>query len=274
MAFGDSLSDMGNRWLEAMPQGNAFLATWVAQLAGPGMLDDPGFKPSGTVSYFGGTNYAVAGAGTEATVALASEQTRHQHLTQQVSRRYLNPEFNKKGVRAEALHVVVIGANDVMRLSMAEEHLRTQWTELEQAGATVAESTARQLRALAQAGVRHLLWGNLFDLAQVPAVMTRATMTGPLAKMYLAAITRAVRAHNAALESAAVRLQAEFAQLEMTKFDLAAKFTDIVGDPAKYRLASVTTGADDGRHLFSSDGLHLTPRGHEIVAEHAYEMLR
>ena len=105
VAFGDSLSDMGNRWIHSNKPDLKFRQTWVAQLAGAAMLNSPGFKPSGISSYCGGCNYAVGGAGTEYTAKMGSDRNRGQDLTEQVSKRYLNPAFNTDGVRTDALRV-------------------------------------------------------------------------------------------------------------------------------------------------------------------------
>ncbi|MCX7007935.1 MAG: SGNH/GDSL hydrolase family protein, partial [Kiritimatiellaeota bacterium] len=82
VAFGDSLSDMGNRWLSTNKT-VTFRQTWVAQLTGPAMMNIPGFKPSGLSFFFGGANYAVGGAMTEYAARQASARNRGQNLTQQ-----------------------------------------------------------------------------------------------------------------------------------------------------------------------------------------------
>src|SRR4051812_44015492 len=82
VAFGDSLSDMGNRWIDTKKLDIKFKQTWVAQLAT--MLGAPAFKPSGVTTYYGGTNYAVGGAGTEFTAAMGPERNGKQNLTEQV----------------------------------------------------------------------------------------------------------------------------------------------------------------------------------------------
>ena len=273
VAFGDSLTDMGNRWLDPKKQDIKFRQTWVAQLAGPAMLNLPGFKPSGLSAFYGGHNYAVGGAGTEYTSAQASERNRSHHLGQQVSRRYLNPAFNTAGVQREALHVIVIGANDIMLASIGLDQIAAQWASLDKAGLGIARSAEGQIRALAAAGVKSVMWGNVFDIAQAPSVANRAKMVGPLATTYLAAVTTAVRAHNLEMDAALARLQAEFPSLHITKLDLFARFADMAAHPAKYGLQDVTTGANDGKHLFSSDGLHPTPQGHKLLAEYAFNVL-
>lgn len=273
VVFGDSLSDMGNRWVDAGGGQARYYPSWVAQLAGPEMLNFPGFKPSGMERFYGGTNYAVGGAGTEATATLTSERNQDQHLTQQVSGRYLNPAFNSHGVLAEALHVVVIGANDIMRASMAPVQLATRWAALDEAGVAVARSAEGQIRALAEAGVRRVLWGNVFDVGRTPAVMQRAQMLPALAPAYLGAVTKAVLAHNAEMDAAMARLTQTHPGLRMQKLDLFACFEAMEADPARFGFVDVTSGADDDEHLFSSDGLHPTPHGHTVLAKHAFALL-
>ena len=97
VAFGDRLTDMGNRWITSRDPNAEFRATWFRQLAGPPMLNLPEFKPAGMSSYLGGTNYAVGGATTEYTSKIGSDRNRGQSLTQQISKRYLNPDFNLDG---------------------------------------------------------------------------------------------------------------------------------------------------------------------------------
>lgn len=276
VAFGDSLSDMGNRWLDTALADTevTFHETWVARLAGPEMLNFPNFKPSGTVAFYGGSNYAVGGAGTMATLAMTSERNSGHHLTEQLSGRYLNPVFNPGGVQRDALHVVVIGANDIMRASMGPEHLLSQWSALHLAGVAVARSTEGQIHALAEAGVRHVLWGNIFDVGKTPAVAQRARMLPALAPVYLAAVTKAVLAHNLEMEAAMTRLMQAHAGLKILKLDLFGCFEEMEADPGRFGFANVTQGADDAKHLFSADGLHPTPQGHKALAEHAFAFLK
>ena len=99
VAFGDSLSDMGNRWVKTPEQQNKIRSTWVKQLTGPTMLALREFKVAGMAAYLGGTNYAVGGATTDFTAKMGSERNRGQNLTEQISQRYLNPAFNTDGVK-------------------------------------------------------------------------------------------------------------------------------------------------------------------------------
>jgi phospholipase/lecithinase/hemolysin len=270
VAFGDSLSDMGNRWVKPGMTGDKFRKTWVAQLAGPGLLNVDGFKPSGTSFFFGGFNYAVGGAGTEFTANLSSARNGSENLTTQISKRYLNPAFNTAGVQKDALHVIVIGTNDLMFASASLDQITTKWAGMEAVGRSVAKSTESQIQALAAAGVTHVLWGSVFDIAQAPAVARRAKLAGEYGSgIYLGALTKAAVAHNAEMDAAIARLTKANASLKLIKLDLAAKFAAVSADPSKFGFVDVKTGANDAQHLFSADGLHPTPQGHKMLAEYA-----
>lgn len=272
VAFGDSLTDMGNRMAETRKSDLKFKQNWVARLAGPAMLNATEFKPSGMSYFYGGTNYAVGGATTEYTAKISSDRNKGQNLTQQVTRRYLNAQFNPNGPKPEALHVVVIGANDLMRACISPEQILTRWASLDTVGVEVAKSTEGQVTALAKAGVKRILWGNLFDVGKAPSLVGKVTLLGGAeAPTVLKAVSKAIDAHNREMEAAISRLESAHPQLQILKLDLHAKFMEVAADPAKFGFADVTTGANDERHLFSADGLHPTAKGHEMLAQFAYE---
>ncbi|MEZ0386193.1 MAG: SGNH/GDSL hydrolase family protein, partial [Verrucomicrobium sp.] len=256
VAFGDSLTDMGNRTAESRKPDLKFRDTWVAQLAGPTMMGMAEFKPSGMSFFYGGTNYAVGGATTAYGATSSSDRNRGQNLTQQVSKRYLNPAFNVAGVKKEALHVIVIGSNDLMRACIGPVQIATQWTSLDSVGVAVAKSTESQVEALAAAGVKNILWGNLFDASKAPSLVTKVTLIGGAqAHVVLGAVSRAIEAHNREMDGAIARLQSTHPGLKITKLDLYGKFVEVSADPAKFGFVDVTTGANDSKHLFSADGL-------------------
>lgn len=272
VAFGDSLTDMGNRMAETRKPDLKFKQNWVAQLAGPGMLNAAEFKPSGMSYFYGGTNYAVGGATTEYTAKISSDRNKGQNLTQQVTRRYLNAQFNPAGPKAEALHVVVIGANDLMRACISPEQILSRWGTLDAVAVEVAKSTEAQVGALAKSGVRQVLWGNLFDVGKAPSLVGKVTLLGGAeAPTVLKAVSKAIDAHNREMDAAIARLQSAYPKLQIIKLDLHAKFTEVAADPGKFGFADVSTGANDDRHLFSADGLHPTAKGHEMLAKFAYE---
>lgn len=275
VAFGDSLSDMGNRWVHSNKPNLKFKQTWVAQLAGRDMLNVPNFKPSGTQSYYGGTNYAVGGAGTEFTARIATERNGTQNLSQQVSERYLNPKFNTDGVRKNAIHIVVIGANDMMLASIDPVQVLAGWADFDQVGINVARSAEAQIEALAKAGGTTVVWGNVFDVTQAPAVSGRARILGvEMSARYLGAVAKGVTAHNQEMDAAIDRLQKANPTLRITKLDLFGQFAKVAANPKDFGFTEVTRGANDSEHLFSADGLHPTPAGHTMLAKFAYGVIR
>jgi phospholipase/lecithinase/hemolysin len=274
VAFGDSLTDMGNRFVTPNKTEEKLRETWVKHLAGPAMLNIPTFKPSGLSAYHGGTNYAVNGATTEYAARLASEKNRGENLTQQVSMRYLNAAFNTDGVKKEALHVVVIGANDLMLASISQEQILSQWKDFDSVGVAVARSAEGQMQALVSAGAKYFLWGNVFDVSQTPSVVTKAKLVGgPQAPAYLAALAKAVIAHNTEMDSAIERLEKANPSIKIVQLDLYAIFADVAAHPAKYGFTDASTGANDPEHLFSADGLHLTTRSQMMLAKQVFGIL-
>lgn len=275
VTFGDSLTDMGNRSVGPEKKDVKFRQTWVAQLAGPTMLNIPDFKPSGMNSYYnGGTNYAVGGSTSGYAAAKDRSANKSQNLTVQISGRYLNAEFNKDGVRKDALHVVRIGTNDLMILSIQPEQIATNWATLDQEAINVAKDIEGQIQALASHGVKYVLWGNLSDSSKIPSVINKVRfLGGDIGPVALKALSKACNAFNAEMDSAIIRLQSANPELKIIKLDIFGKFNEVAADPGKYGFESVTTGANDNKHLFSADGLHPTNAGHRMLAEFAYEII-
>lgn len=272
--FGDSLSDMGNRYVHSGKPDLKWRRNWVAMLADADRMNIPDLKPSGTSSYHGGTNYAVGGAGTAQTVELTLGRNKGMDFTSQVSGRYLNPAFNTDGVRKDALHIVRIGTNDLVASLASPPQIMSGWARLDEAGIAVARSVESQIHAMAKAGVKHVLWGNLNDTAKIPAVVDKATqLAGPAAPAVLDALTRATVAHNREMDAAIGRLTKAFPELRIIRFDLFAMFEELAADPGKYGLDNVTQGANDPRHLFLADGLHPTISGHRLLAEAAWRVI-
>jgi len=275
VVFGDSLSDMGNRYVHSGKPNLKWRRNWVSMLADPSMMNVPDFKPSGTSSYYGGTNYAVGGAGTAYTAELTLGRNKGTDLTTQISGRYLNPAFNTDGVRKDALHIVRIGTNDLVAALVSPKQILAGWSNLEEAGVGVARSVEEQIQALASAGVRHVLWGNLTDTAKIPSVVAHVSrIAGPAAPGVLEALKRATLAHNREMDEAIKRLEAANPELRIIRFDLYSYFEDLAADPGKYGLDDVTTGANNPRHLFLADGLHPTSTGHRLLAEQAWKVIR
>ncbi|HVJ45195.1 MAG TPA: SGNH/GDSL hydrolase family protein [Luteolibacter sp.] len=275
VTFGDSLTDMGNRSVSPEKKDVKFRQTWVAQLAGPKMLDIPDFKPSGINNFYnGGTNYAVGGSTTGYAAYKGRDANKGQNLTVQISKRYLNPGFNTGGVRKEALHIIRIGTNDIMALSIQPEQIASAWAKLDQEAVKVAKDVEGQIQALATGGVKYVMWGNLSDGSKFPSVINKVTLLGgESAPVALKAISNASIAFNKEMDGAIERLQKANPELRIIKLDMDAKFNEIAADPGKFGFESVTVGANDDKHLFSADGLHPTNAGHKVLAEFAYQVI-
>ncbi|RYD18738.1 MAG: hypothetical protein EOP88_21550, partial [Verrucomicrobiaceae bacterium] len=221
VTFGDSLTDMGNRSVGPDKKDVKFRQTWVAQLAGPQMLDVRDFRPSGMNGfYFGGTNYAVGGSTSGYAAAKGRDQNKGQNLTVQISKRYLNPEFNKDGVRKDALHIVRIGTNDLMALAIQPEQIGSSWMTLNQEAAKVAVDVEGQIQAMANAGVKYVMWGNLSDGSKFPSLVRRVAILGDMAPIALKAVSDASKAFNVEMDAAIVRLAVKNPDLRVIKLDM------------------------------------------------------
>ncbi|MCX7008902.1 MAG: SGNH/GDSL hydrolase family protein, partial [Kiritimatiellaeota bacterium] len=179
------------------------------------------------------------------------------------------------GVKKDALLVIVIGANDLMQEAVAPMQFATFWADLDKEGVAVARSTEGQIQALASAGIKYVMWGNVFDVARTPAIAGRVKWLGSsLSASALAAMKKATLAHNQEMDAAILRLGKANPDLKIIKLDLYAKFAELIDHPSQYGLTDVATGANDSKHLFSADGLHPTPQGHKILAEFAFATLK
>lgn len=274
VAFGDSLTDSGNRAIAT--NGNSTVypkEVWVTQLAGMMKIQD--FKPSGRDAYTGGTNYAFGGATTGYIAKLGNWGGAGKYnLTNQISERYLNPSFNTGGVRKDALHILRIGGNDLMFACGSRDQIMSQWSGMNDIAVNVVKDTEGQIGALARAGVRHVMWLSLSDPAQFPSVRKNSEKAGPMAGAALAAATNAAKAFNAEMDAAIVRLEQAHPGLKIIKMDGESIFGAILADPQKYGFTNMTEGLDDDGHFFARDGLHPTSHAHRVLAEFALEVLR
>jgi phospholipase/lecithinase/hemolysin len=157
---------------------------------------------------------------------------------------------------------------------IAPEQIAGRWAEFEKVGVEVARSVEGQIQALASAGVKHILWGNLFDVARTPSMTARIKLlAGEQAPTITAALGKAALAHNTEMDAAIDRLKKAHPALHIIKLDLDTRLTEVAANPEKYGFSDFAKGANASRHLFSADGLHLTTQGHRMLAQYAFEVL-
>lgn len=274
VSFGDSMNDMGNA--APLPENLPFpskypFQTWVKQLAGPAMLDIPGFKPSGNATFTGGFNFAYGGATTQNAADLGlrvNPETGRRHLTDQIDTRYLGT-FNTAGVQTDAktLHVVFIGLNDLYLAYVGKAQTSAQWSGMNEIAVNSARSVEGQIQALASAGVKNVLWCNLPDMSKFPAFSNKKGRA-------LDALVASIKAFNQEMDAALARLAKAHPGLTLIKIDVARLFDDAIAHPSAYGLTNVTDpGFLDG-YLFLVDGVHPTPHGHHILARHVFDVLK
>ena len=274
VAFGDSLSDMGNRGIATNSNSLVYpYQTWVKQLAGPTRMDISPFNASGNATWTGtgGTNYAYGGATTQYTSGLGLGDATGRNLTNQISSRYLNAAFNTGGPRVDALHTVFIGCNDLNFAASANPAaVLASTTYLNNHAKQSAISTETQIQALATAGVKYVLWANLPDMAKIPVVVDTAGGNATI----LSRFTSASAAYNTEMDAAIIRLEAANPNLNIFKFDIRAAFNTIIASPATYGFTNVTGGSANDSYLFNSDKLHPTSHGHSVLADFAWTFVQ
>lgn len=273
VAFGDSLTDSGNRTIAT--NGNSAKypkEVWVTQLATMMGLKD--FRPSGRDAYSGGTNYAFGGATTGYIAKLGNWGGAGKYnLTNQITERYLNASFNTDGVKKDALHIVRIGGNDLMFATGSKQQISTQWKGMNEIAVEIAKDTEKQIDALAAAGVKNVMWLNLSDPALIPALQEKAQSAGPFAPALLGVMTASAQAFNSEMDAAIERLKTAHPGLNIIKLDMAAKFLEMAADPKKFGFKNLTEWGDSDECFFARDRLHPTSHAHRVLAEIAFEAL-
>ncbi|WP_163783649.1 SGNH/GDSL hydrolase family protein [Myxococcus vastator] len=249
VVFGDSLSDYGNRTIATSgPNTNPrsqITGVWVKQLA-----DQLGLPL--TPSNSGGTNYAQGGAVTSGMNVQVDD--------------YLADVGG--AANPTALYVLWGGGNDINRKARANP---LDTAGIRAAATTAASNVESQIRALAEAGARYVLWVNMPPLHRTPAALLVPFGLGET-------VLRPPSQHfNTLAVQAIARLQAEFPGLTIGGMDVYTLFMDIVSRPSAYGLTNVT-GTAQGKavnpdtYLFW-DEIHPTSKGHAILADHAYELI-
>lgn len=296
VVFGDSLSDTGNvlslTTAFAPPPFPAFPGAegrfsngpvWTDSLAiGLGMpsASSPAnllFTGSAVVAIGppGGSNFAFGGARTGPSGSAGATTGLGGQLIN-----WNGSAFGGSLTRAAdpgALYVVFAGANDVRDFRSGAPGA-LQPTE-------AAVNVANVLGALAQAGARHFLVPNLFDLGKTP----EAAFLGLVPQS-----TAATLAFNAALGTATTALDGVFlatygVDLDIRVLDVYGLFESVFADPAAFGITNLTApcispfapgayfypGSVDvncGISAFS-DTLHPSALGHRLLANLALEVV-
>jgi phospholipase/lecithinase/hemolysin len=222
VAFGDSLTDVGNRFATtggtepASPPYDAGRWSdgplWVEHLAeGLGL-------PAPTPSALGGTDYATADAGT-ATTGYAHNGSAN--IGTQVST-YLAAHPTVDG---DQLFVIWGGTNDFGPHSSPDP-------------ATTVANLSAEIAELARAGAKQFLVPNLMPLGEIPAVNTR----GAVAR---AALDGVSAQFNASLAAAENSLQASLG-IKIHTLDVNGLIDQVIADPGRFGITNVTDPAKAG----------------------------
>jgi len=248
VVFGDSLSDNGNNGTATSgpttKPSSQVSGTWVKQLAVQRGL-------TLTASDAGGTNYARGGAVTSG-------------MTAQVNA-YLATQPRDM---ATALYVLWGGGNDINYKASANP---ADSAGIKAAATTAANNITAQIRKLAQAGARHVLWVNMPPLHKTPAALTSP---GGIGKIVLEPPTVQF---NTLWAQSLTQLRREFPGLTLIGMDALGQFNAIIARPSSYGLSNVT-GTCKGKavnpdtYLFW-DEIHPTSYTHGIFADTADALL-
>ncbi|SET96081.1 SGNH/GDSL hydrolase family protein [Stigmatella erecta] len=248
VAFGDSLSDNGNNGTATSgPTTNPssqISGVWVKQLAtrlGLPLL----------ASDSGGTNYARGGAVTSG-------------MTTQVNQ-YLAAH---PSASSTALYTLWGGGNDINYKAQANPF---DSAAIKAAATTAVSNIESQIRKLAKAGAKHILWVNMPPLDKTPVALSIPAGLG-------STVLRPPTLHfNTLWAQSLTRLRQEFPGITLTGMDVYAFFNTLIASPSSYGLVNVT-GTSKGKavnpdtYLFW-DELHPTSYSHRLLSTFAYGLL-
>lgn len=250
VAFGDSLSDMGNVAMctnKVTDSGTHLDGTWVKQLADM-------FGYALTPSKTGGTDYAVAGAPSGGVI----KQTKA----------YL--DANAGAASPTALYTFYVGGNDIVAtIKHGKDGVM--------AATNAADTVKAAIDTLAKAGAVNFVWPNLFPIK-----------TSPVHKD-LPDTTPAVDAFDKEQALAIAALQSEHPNIKIFNVDFNALATTGIKDPttqgftnwteawlkasAETPYSKLSSNPDSDKFVFF-DGLHPTTHFHHILAEEVYKDLQ
>jgi len=244
--FGDSYCDVGNLFLAtggaepAAPYYDMRFSNgplWVDHVAG--FLGVP-LKPS----LLNGTDYAFGGAW----VTEASSATGVPSILQQVET-YLSQHGGKAD--PNALYIIEGGGNDI---------LNTPTGSPDALGYEIAHGIVDSERTLRQAGARHFVIPNLFNVGLLPAAEGNVSFAAA-----------ASEATNKA-EDELLRFEEPLQAIHIIRMDVFSLLSAVVTDPTHFGFTNITDPCltpavcSDPDHTFFWDTHHPTEFGHSFFA--------
>lgn len=264
VAFGDSLSDVGNVWAMTRggePPSDSYWQghysngpVWVEHLA-----DDLGIaRATPCWSASKGKNYAYGGATTPDLSGRAS----------------IYIESVKNVADPNALYSVWEGGNDFL-YKLGRDPLHSGYISLSDIASSLsgwADNIAAAVSQLHAAGAVNFLIPNLPPLGSVPYVRA-------MGSTYETAVNEYSVEFNARLASDLATIASAHSDVKITQLNVYDLFEKMLADPTDYGLTNVTSTGQSAASGFSVSGylfwdnIHPTTQGHQLVADAAYAAL-
>jgi outer membrane lipase/esterase len=288
VAFGDSLSDLGNTFNDLGDSLSFFIIgynsyyydqgrwsngpVWVEDLArlfGVDALQ----RNDGSNLY--GTDFAWGGATSGNGYTFVPPDFHLSNLQTQISTyiTLLTTKDARMPAPSETLFTVWSGGNDVIY------RIQEYFFYTPVPAQTIANNVGEAITSLYQAGGRYFLVPNLPPLGDKPNYRTNPK--------YHQKANAFVMEYNPLLETKLNQLQQSLAGITIIQFDAYKLFTAVLANKSAYKLTNVIDAAfspDDSTHGGSVvpnpdqylfwDTTHPTMVGHEIVAESIYDMIQ
>jgi|GEM_PF-5830157 Phospholipase/lecithinase/hemolysin len=253
VVFGDSLSSGGASGVPATgpvpaPANGGFSRqTWIQKLAPAasyGVLHN---------SYaVGGTNYAIGGHTTSQMIGKVTE--------------YLS----SRGGSADpsALYVLWCGPNDITK-AMQDNPFNFSSAAIAAAN-QARENMKGEIRRLAAAGATTFVWVDMPDLSKTPIVASLGYLGGLVAPT----LQNATNNFNDGMNSAIAGIHADYPGATVHRMPANAWFADIIANKTAYGFTNVTGSSTTSNNYLFYDNVHPTARGHEVLANKAYDFFQ
>jgi phospholipase/lecithinase/hemolysin len=288
VAFGDSLSDLGNTFNDLGDELSNFIIGYNSYYYDQGRWSDGPLWVEDLARLFGmdalqpndgdnlyGTDFAWGGATSGAGTTFVPPDFHLSNLQDQV--RFYIKLLSTKDARmpkvSETLFSVWSGGNDVIY------RVQDYFFYTPASAQTIANNVGAAITTLYGLGGRYFLVPNLPPLGDKPNYRTNPK--------YQEEANDFVNAYNPLLKSKLTDLQQNLAGITIVWFDVHQLFIDVVGNPTGYGLVNVIDPAftsDESSHDGSVvanpdqylfwDVTHPTRAGHKIVAKAAYAAIQ